>query len=67
MRGYRGTDFSQEYMPDFMVDIPPLVFSRKIKFLEHRYMGLENAGQALADPHIGANFGKAIIVVSDDS
>ncbi|KZP05193.1 alcohol dehydrogenase [Athelia psychrophila] len=67
VRGYRGTDFAQQYIPDFMAEIPPLVFSGKIRLREHRYDGLKNAGQALADVHTGANFGKSLIVVADDA
>ncbi|KAF7979959.1 hypothetical protein HWV62_40406 [Athelia sp. TMB] len=67
VKGYRGPDFVQQYMADFIAEIPPLVFAGKIRLREHRYDGLKHAGQALADVHTGANFGKSLIVVSDDS
>ena len=38
----------------------------KIKVREHRYHGLKEAGKALADVHVGANTGKAVIVVTED-
>lgn len=51
---------------EFLTQVPPLVLEGKIKPSEQRYVGLEKGEQALADVHTGTNFGKAVVVVSDD-
>lgn len=43
-----------------------LLLEGKIKNIEQRYVGLKTAGQALADVHLGMNYGKAVIIVSED-
>ena len=50
----------------FFEEIIPLIQQKKISFKEHRYLGLEQAGQAMRDLHLGGNTGKAVIIVADD-
>ena len=47
-----------------MEEVVPLIQQGKIRVREHRYEGLREAGKALADVHIGANTGKAVVVVA---
>ncbi|KZT42581.1 alcohol dehydrogenase [Sistotremastrum suecicum HHB10207 ss-3] len=53
--------------PQFYEEIPPLVASGEVKFLEHFYHGLEGAEQAMLDVQTGDNIGKAVIVLGEDS
>jgi NADPH-dependent curcumin reductase CurA len=57
----------EEYLMQFLTEVPTLVLQGKIKPLEQRYIGLDKAEDAVADVNTGANFGKAVIIVSDDS
>jgi len=57
----------ERYLMQFLTDIPTLVLDSKIKPSEQRYLGLDKAGKALTDVHTGANFGMAVVIVSDDS
>jgi NADPH-dependent curcumin reductase CurA len=42
-----------------------LILMSCLRYQEHKYQGLESAGQALLDVQTGKNTGKAIIVVAD--
>ena len=53
-------------LKDFESEIVPLFIEGKITSREHHYKGLEQAGKALADLHLGNNTGKAVIVVSGE-
>ena len=55
-----------EALDGFAEEGTRLVLEGKIKNIEHRYNGLKEAGQALADVHSGANFGKAVIIVAEE-
>ncbi|GJE93492.1 NADP-dependent oxidoreductase [Phanerochaete sordida] len=61
-----ATGESAAAAPHFFEDVVPLVRAGKIRSREHRYVGLREAGRALADVHTGANTGKAVIVVSEE-
>jgi len=61
---YRGA--SAVVVPRFYDEIVPLVLQGKITSREHRYNGLQEAGKALADVHLGVNIGKAVIVVAEE-
>lgn len=37
-----------------------------VRYSEHKYKGLEAAGQALLDIQIGGNEGKSVIVVAEE-
>ena len=50
----------------FYDEVVPLVKEGRITSREHRYLGLKQAGQALADLHLGNNTGKAVIVVAEE-
>ncbi|KAF7983654.1 hypothetical protein HWV62_19535 [Athelia sp. TMB] len=67
VRGFHAYDFLQEYMEEFLEGVPKLVKSGKIMVSEQRFVGLENAEAALLAVHTGTNFGKAVVVVSDDA
>ena len=60
---YRGE--SASVIPQFFDEVVPLVLQGKITSREHRY-SLKDGGKALADVHLGANIGKAVIVVSEE-
>jgi NADPH-dependent curcumin reductase CurA len=57
----------EQYLMQFLVEVPTLVLDSKIKPSEQRYLGLDKAEQALIDVHTGDNFGKAVVIVSDDT
>jgi len=57
----------EQYLMQFLVEVPTLVLDGKIKPSEQRYLGLNKAEQALIDVHTGDNFGKAVVIVSDDT
>lgn len=67
VRGFHATDFFEEYYAEFITEVPKLVQEGKIATLEQRYMGMENAEEALLSVHTGANFGKAVVILSDDA
>jgi len=58
---------SRKGSEEFYEVVTPLVQSGKVKYKETRVIGLEHAGQALADLLTGDNFGKSIVVVGDDA
>jgi NADPH-dependent curcumin reductase CurA len=66
VRGFRVTDFMREYLTRFHVEVLALILEGKIKPLEQQYFGLNNGEQALVDINTGANFGKAVVIMSDD-
>lgn len=43
-----------------------LVVEGKVKNRESRYIGLKEAGKALADVHTGQTFGKAVVIVAEE-
>ena len=53
-------------LPGFFDEIVPLVLQKKISVREQHYQGLQAAGNAIRDVHIGGNNGKAVVVVADD-
>jgi NADPH-dependent curcumin reductase CurA len=55
-----------KYTAEFYAEVTAWVVEAKIKSLEHRYEGLENAEQALLDVQTGGNFGKAVIIVASE-
>ena len=59
-----GHGKSGHVLDHFMEEVVPLIQQGKIRVREHRYEGLREAGKALADVHIGANTGKAVVVVA---
>ncbi|KIM71130.1 hypothetical protein PILCRDRAFT_94018, partial [Piloderma croceum F 1598] len=67
VRGFRSTDFMEQYLMQFLAEVPTLVLDGKIKPSEQRYLGLDKAEQALIDVHTGDNVGKAVVIVSDDA
>lgn len=67
VRGFHATDFFEEYYAEFMREVPKLIEEGKITVLEQRYIGMENAEEALLSVHTGANFGKAVVILSDDA
>ena len=50
----------------FFEDATKLVLDDTIKNREHKYNGLKEAGQALADVHLGNNVGKAVVIVAEE-
>lgn len=67
VRGFHAYDFLQEYIAEFMTEGLSLIKQGKIKTSEQRYVGMEKAEEALLAVHTGANFGKAVVIVSDDA
>jgi NADPH-dependent curcumin reductase CurA len=61
-----GSGESAKMLDKFDSEVIPLVKEGKINSREHRYLGLREAGKALADVHLGKNTSKAVIVVSDE-
>jgi len=61
----RGLQVKLKDPKEFFDAVTPLVQSGKIKYKETHTVGLEHAGQALADLLTGGNFGKAIVVVAE--
>jgi NADPH-dependent curcumin reductase CurA len=55
-----------EYLMRFHAEVPALILEGKIKPLEQQYFGLNNGEQALIDINTRANFGKAVVIMSDD-
>jgi NADPH-dependent curcumin reductase CurA len=53
------------YEQDFYETMPADVASGKFKYTEHRYSGLSQVGQALADVQTGRNHGKAVVILAD--
>ncbi|EKM57159.1 uncharacterized protein PHACADRAFT_208297 [Phanerochaete carnosa HHB-10118-sp] len=67
VRGFiTGQGESAAVVPKFYEEVVPLVLQNKITSREHKSHGLVEAGKALAEVHVGANAGKAVIVVADE-
>jgi NADPH-dependent curcumin reductase CurA len=65
---FRSNEFLEQYTSyNSLLKSPTLVLDSKIKPSEPRYLGLDKAEQAPIDLHTGDNFGKAVVVVSDDT
>ena len=55
-----------KYADEFFRTFPARVASGEIKFKEHVERGLEHGPQAIVDVHLGKNFGKSVLVISDE-
>lgn len=58
-------DVMTKAVEGFMEEATKLVLDGRIKNREMKYAGVKEAGQALADHHVGKNFGKSVIIVAD--
>lgn len=59
-------DAMQKAGANFNEEATKLVVDGKIRNLEQRYDGLKEAGQALADVHLGKTLGKPVIIVAEN-
>ena len=57
---------SSAVLEGFFEEVIPLIQQKKIGVREHHYLGLQQAGQAIRDLHLGGNSGKAVVIVADD-
>ena len=55
-----------KYEDKFYRVVPTMVKTGKLKYVEDRTIGLENAGQAMIDLLSGKARGKSIVVVADE-
>jgi len=55
-----------KYLEDFYKEIPPMVASGQIKYLEDVTRGLDKAGEAIVDVQTGRNKGKSVILVAEE-
>jgi NADPH-dependent curcumin reductase CurA len=56
-----------KYHDQFFQDIPPMIKSGKLKYMEALTMGIELAGHAMLDVQLGNNFGKSVVIVDRDT
>lgn len=64
--GFRSFMIWDPYLDEFYTEMPKLVASGRMKYLEHVTKGLENAGQVLLEVQMGRNEGKRVIEVAGD-
>ncbi|RDX46264.1 NAD(P)-binding protein [Lentinus brumalis] len=64
--GFLVASLLPKYDDEFYATMPGRVARGEIKYKEHLVKGLENTGQALLDVLRGNNFGKSVIVVSEE-
>ncbi|RPD54820.1 NAD(P)-binding protein [Lentinus tigrinus ALCF2SS1-7] len=64
--GFLVGSLMPKYDDEFFATMPARVAKGEIKYKEHFVKGLENAGQALLDVLSGENFGKSVVVVSEE-
>ena len=66
MYGFLMTRLDSKYGEEFFSTFPGRVARGEIKYKEHVVRGLENAGEALLDVLKGGNFGKSVVIVTDE-
>ena len=66
MYGFLVFSLARKYGDEFFRTFPARVASGEIKFKEHVERGLEHGPQAIVDVHLGKNFGKSVLVISDE-
>ena len=64
--GFLAATLMPKYDDEFYATMPARVAKGEIKYKEHHVKGLENAAQALVDVLKGDNFGKSVVVVSEE-
>lgn len=66
--GFLGNNpyLNEKYDKDFRQEIPKRLANGELKYNEDFTYGLKNAGQAILDVQTGRNFGKSIVVVSEE-
>lgn len=65
MQGFIVSEHA-DLFEEFYAEFPKKLASGEIQYTEHRYEGLEQAGQAIVDVQKGDNKAKAVIVVSNE-
>ena len=55
-----------QFEDEFYATVPQVVKDGAIKYREDISQGLETVGQALSDVGLGRNFGKRVVIVSED-
>lgn len=66
MYGFVVGPLIPKWSGDFFKTMPARVASGEIKYKEHIVHGLENAPQAMLDLHLGKNFGKSVLIASEE-
>ncbi|KAI0788267.1 NAD(P)-binding protein [Fomes fomentarius] len=64
--GFLTGSLMPKYADEFFRTFPARVASGEIKYKEHRVEGLENAGHAIVDVLSGKNYGKMVVVVTEE-
>jgi NADPH-dependent curcumin reductase CurA len=60
-------ELGPKYIEQFYSEIPRKLKSGEIKYLEDKEMGgLERMGEAIVDVQKGLNFGKKVVIVSEE-
>jgi len=65
INGFIVSTLAKNYEKEFYETVPKALASGKIKYTEHKYNGLESAGEAILDVQTGKNRAKAVIIVAD--
>ena len=66
IHGFIVTDLQSKYQREFYSSFVGRVGRGEIKYKEHIVHGLENAPQAMLDLHLGKNFGKSVLIASEE-
>lgn len=66
LEGLSVVDMDGKYSKEFYEVVPKMLADGKLRYLEHVYHGLENAGQGIVDFFTGGNIGKSVVVLSED-
>lgn len=66
MFGFLAGTLLPKYADEFYAEVPGLVRDGRLKYLEDRTMGLENAGHAIDSMQRGMNTGKSVAVVAEE-
>lgn len=64
--GFLVGSLMPKYEDELYETFPARVARGELQYNKHRVHGLENAGSALLDVLKGDNFGKSVVVVSDE-
>ncbi|KAI0035811.1 alcohol dehydrogenase [Vararia minispora EC-137] len=66
LQGFLFTSLIGRWEMQFFEEIPALIKHGKLKTLEDRSYGLQNIGDALLAVNMGENFGKKVVIVTEE-
>ncbi|KAH9840971.1 NAD-P-binding protein [Rhodofomes roseus] len=66
INGFVVRNLYPKYRDQFYKEIPPMVASGQVKYMEDRSYGLESVGEAIVSVQKGTNKGKKVVIVTEN-